>query len=88
MLKDYILPLMPPEAPQEKQLTRSSTHAGNLKMLNNNSAVSLARTATSKHSLAAFKTDKNRLKNIIETSTVEINDSINFNRRVFSGRGQ
>jgi hypothetical protein len=57
-------------------------------MINQTSAVSLTRTATSKHSLSAFKSDKNRLKNIIESSTVEINDSINFNRRVFTGRGQ
>jgi hypothetical protein len=57
-------------------------------MINQTSAVSLTRTATSKHSLSAFKSDKNRLKNIIESSTVEINDSINYNRRVFTGRGQ
>ena len=28
------------------------------------------------------------MKNIIENSTVEINDSINYNRRVFGTRGQ
>ena len=80
---------MPPEAPEVVQTARSQTNAEKKKMINQTSAVSLARTATSRHSLSksAFNGDKTRLKNIIESSTVEINDSINFNRRVFAERG-
>jgi hypothetical protein len=34
-----------------------------------------------------FKLNSNKIQSIIEKSTTEINDSINFNRRVFADRG-